>query len=217
MAVQEKQTAVSMPERKRSRKKRAPGKRARALMASSDGDTSEFVSGNSLPWRPVSTPGGIIHGDDDLGGFLCLEEVDAVECVWEGDDTAGKVCRFKMPSGQLVDADGPIDNEAFMAQQEVPLTEEEMQGFIHVDDFVEEDPADTAEKPAKTKNKAKEASSGSGQPPSTPSMQLIDGVSVWENMGLAPQLVQALHALGYTQPTKIQAETYIDVGLARVG
>jgi hypothetical protein len=46
-------------------------------------------------------------------------------------------------------------NKKLMEQQEMPLTEEEMQEFIHIDDFVEEDEVIT-NKPKKEKKRAKD-------------------------------------------------------------
>lgn len=33
---------------------------------------------------------------DDVGGFLCLEEISDVEIEYEGDETTGKVAKFKV-------------------------------------------------------------------------------------------------------------------------
>jgi hypothetical protein len=48
-----------------------------------------------LAWKPVRPPSGMIYGDDDLGGFLGLEEVEGVECIVEGDESVGRVYRFE--------------------------------------------------------------------------------------------------------------------------
>ncbi|KAI9594353.1 P-loop containing nucleoside triphosphate hydrolase protein [Syncephalis fuscata] len=233
VAVLNTQNDTMQAERKRSRKKRGPGKRAREQMANNEQQaasneqqttSSEFIGGSHLSWKQVTAPSGIIHGDDNLGGFLCLEEVDDVECLWEGDDNTGRVCRFKARSTKS----DTKNNVSLMAQHETPLTEEEMQGFIHIDDFVEEaEPVPSkkpktkplvvanheqnTEKPDTTKNKtktkkatneyetAKEANNSSAK-------TTADG-SAWDNLGLVQPLVETLKTLGYTQPTRIQAET----------
>ncbi|KAI8056775.1 P-loop containing nucleoside triphosphate hydrolase protein [Syncephalis plumigaleata] len=205
--------------KKQPRKKGPAVKRARTSTVDNEVDSDEFVSLSGLPWKSVSAPSGMIYGDDDLGGFLCLEEIEDVDCVWEGDASTGKVCRFKRRSDKHKNKDAVSTNEKLLEQQEMPLTEEEMQGFIHIDDFVEEDevPEDKPKKAKKEKkekkqakdNKQKNTTTNETVKPAanTKAKSTSNGASVWESLGLVSSLVEALNNLGYTQPTRIQAET----------
>jgi ATP-dependent RNA helicase DDX24/MAK5 len=39
---------------------------------------------------------------DDVGGFLCLEEISDVEVEYEGDETTGKVAKFKVKKKSFI-------------------------------------------------------------------------------------------------------------------
>jgi hypothetical protein len=47
-------------------------------------------------WDWNETAGTDTFLTDDAGGFLCLEEISDVEIEYEGDDTTGKVAKFKV-------------------------------------------------------------------------------------------------------------------------
>jgi hypothetical protein len=47
-------------------------------------------------WDWTETSGIDAFISDDAGGFLCLEEISDVEVEYEGDETAGKVAKFKV-------------------------------------------------------------------------------------------------------------------------
>lgn len=55
----------------------------------------------ALQWEEVTVPENFAVGDDQ-GGFYCLEEIDGVECVWEGDESSGKTAVFKVWSSLLM-------------------------------------------------------------------------------------------------------------------
>jgi ATP-dependent RNA helicase DDX24/MAK5 len=58
-----------------------------------DNDSVEL---NSLEWSEVNYPDSIFMGDD-LGGFLCLEEIDDIDVEYENNkDTQGKMIKFKV-------------------------------------------------------------------------------------------------------------------------
>ena len=48
---------------------------------------------DSWDWNEVADSSMIT---DDLGGFLCLEEIDDVHIEYEGDEQNGKVAKFKV-------------------------------------------------------------------------------------------------------------------------
>lgn len=52
--------------------------------------------GNIESWDWNETAGTDAFITDDAGGFLCLEEISDVEIEYEGDDTSGKVAKFKV-------------------------------------------------------------------------------------------------------------------------
>jgi hypothetical protein len=52
--------------------------------------------GNIDSWDWNETGGTDTFLTDDAGGFLCLEEISDVEIEYEGDDTTGKVAKFKV-------------------------------------------------------------------------------------------------------------------------
>src|SRR5437879_5674064 len=45
----------------------------------------EFAEIDSLAWSEVICPDSVFLGDD-LGGFLCLEEIDGVDVEYKGND-----------------------------------------------------------------------------------------------------------------------------------
>lgn len=45
-------------------------------------------------WNEVNDADDFVT--DELGGFLCLEEISDVEVEYEGDETVGKVATFKV-------------------------------------------------------------------------------------------------------------------------
>ncbi|KAI9476623.1 P-loop containing nucleoside triphosphate hydrolase protein [Zychaea mexicana] len=82
---------------------------------------------DSWDWSEVPTSSMVT---DDLGGFLCLEEIDDVHVEYEGDDTTGKVAKFK----RVKKADRKTGKRA---QPEMPLGVEDMKDFYDVDTFDE--------------------------------------------------------------------------------
>ncbi|KAG1053060.1 hypothetical protein G6F43_004834 [Rhizopus delemar] len=67
---------------------------------------------------------------DDVGGFLCLEEISDVEVEYEGDETTGKVAKFKR-----VKKDRKAGKKA---NPTAPLSVEETSKYYDVDTFDEE-------------------------------------------------------------------------------
>jgi ATP-dependent RNA helicase DDX24/MAK5 len=46
-------------------------------------------------WSEVTAPTNTFMSDD-IGGFLCLEEISDVEVEYEGDENTGRVVKFKV-------------------------------------------------------------------------------------------------------------------------
>ncbi|KAI8970118.1 P-loop containing nucleoside triphosphate hydrolase protein [Mycotypha africana] len=67
---------------------------------------------------------------DDLGGFVCLEEISDVEVEYEGDDNTGKVAKFK----RIKKTDRKHGKKA---NPTAPLSLEETQNFYDLDTFDE--------------------------------------------------------------------------------
>ncbi|ORZ17283.1 P-loop containing nucleoside triphosphate hydrolase protein [Absidia repens] len=81
-------------------------------------------------WNEVTTPSNMFMGDDSTG-FLCLEEISDVEVDYEGDDTIGKLVKFKRKKK----ADRKSGRKA---QPMKPLEDIDMGDFYDVDTFSEE-------------------------------------------------------------------------------
>ncbi|CAO3586996.1 unnamed protein product [Absidia cylindrospora] len=81
-------------------------------------------------WNEVATPSNMFMGDDSTG-FLCLEEISNVEVDYEGDDTIGKLVKFKRKKK----ADRKSGRKA---QPMKPLEDIDMGDFYDVDTFSEE-------------------------------------------------------------------------------
>ncbi|GAA5813191.1 hypothetical protein MFLAVUS_006665 [Mucor flavus] len=68
-------------------------------------------------WDWTETKGTESFIADEAGGFLCLEEISDVEIEYEGDDTTGKVAKFKRrkksdrKSGKKAEPTAPLQTE----------------------------------------------------------------------------------------------------------
>ncbi|KAI7864976.1 P-loop containing nucleoside triphosphate hydrolase protein [Spinellus fusiger] len=78
-------------------------------------------------WSEI-TPGHSGLLTDDLGGFLCLEEIDDVEVYYEGDDATGKIAKFRRAKS----TNRKVGRKANPTE---PLKEEEMKNYYDVDTF----------------------------------------------------------------------------------
>ncbi|KAI7898310.1 P-loop containing nucleoside triphosphate hydrolase protein [Cokeromyces recurvatus] len=68
---------------------------------------------------------------DELGGFLCLEEISDVEIEYEGDDATGKVAKFKRIKKE-------DRKKGKKAEPTAPLSLEETKKYYDLDTFDEE-------------------------------------------------------------------------------
>ncbi|KAI8139452.1 P-loop containing nucleoside triphosphate hydrolase protein [Fennellomyces sp. T-0311] len=92
-----------------------------------DVEYEDLTNPDSWDWNEVGTSSMVT---DDLGGFLCLEEIDDVEVEYVGDDINGKVAKFKR-----VKKEGRKAGKR--AEPEKPLSIEDMKDFYDVDTFDE--------------------------------------------------------------------------------
>lgn len=112
----------------------------------STSSSRQDITLNDIEWSQVSFPKDLILSDD-LGGFLCLEEVEDVDVAYEEDGKGGKIMKFqriddgkKNKKKSIIknnnnNKKAKLDNKKSIADQ--PLTAEEMKmfggGFIPID------------------------------------------------------------------------------------
>ncbi|KAJ1930353.1 ATP-dependent RNA helicase [Tieghemiomyces parasiticus] len=111
-------------------KKRKQGIRVKSPASA---ETAEVLGGNmdDWGWSEVKCPESMLVSDS-MSGFLCLEELDGVDCEIQGDEKIGKSIRFKR-KGSTKSA-----TTAKKANPKAPLSLEETRKFISVDDFEED-------------------------------------------------------------------------------
>ncbi|KAI8335604.1 P-loop containing nucleoside triphosphate hydrolase protein [Blakeslea trispora] len=81
-------------------------------------------------WDWNESTGADVFMGDDAGGFLCLEEISDVEVEYEGDDTIGKVAKFK----RVKKTDRKKSKKA---EPTAPLSVEETGQYYDIDTFDE--------------------------------------------------------------------------------
>ncbi|CAG8494444.1 1111_t:CDS:10, partial [Scutellospora calospora] len=97
---------------------------------------NELIDVNDLEWSEVTYPESVfLGGEDDFGGFLCLEEIDNVDVEYEGTASQGNTVRFKKT----------ITNKATTkkkknppAKPHEPLPTEELPKYYDLDTFDEQ-------------------------------------------------------------------------------
>ena len=87
-------SSSSQKKRKRGKSDSNP-KPAKHSRPNSSTDAQEFVEIDNLGWSEVVCPESVFLGDE-IGGFLCLEEIDGVDVEYKGNDKVGKVVKFKV-------------------------------------------------------------------------------------------------------------------------
>ncbi|RKP36546.1 P-loop containing nucleoside triphosphate hydrolase protein [Dimargaris cristalligena] len=80
-------------------------------------------------WSEVACPDNAMI-TDEIGGFLCLEELDGVDCVWQGDDQIGRIVQFRKSGSST-------SKKSKRARPDTPLSLEETSNYISIDDFEE--------------------------------------------------------------------------------
>lgn len=98
--VKKQQTNAKPTAKKVVTKKTAPKKNKNIpkLEEGVDGVIEYEDLGKIDQWDWTETKGTESFIADEAGGFLCLEEISDVEIEYEGDDTTGKVAKFKVKS-----------------------------------------------------------------------------------------------------------------------
>ncbi|KAJ8653378.1 hypothetical protein O0I10_010924 [Lichtheimia ornata] len=132
---------------KRQRSKQKNNSKRRKL----DVDYEELGDIDSWDWNEVSTTTTPMAGD--LGGFLCLEEIDDVAVDYEGDDQTGRVAKFKRIKKEDRKPGKP-------AKPTEPMDIAEMKDYYDLDTFDDKLAEKAAKKNKKKKNPKEE------QPPS---------------------------------------------------
>lgn len=89
MPAKVKNTAKKQGQKRQRSKQKTISKRRKL-----DVEYEELGDIDSWDWNEVSTATASMTGD--LGGFLCLEEIDDVAVDYEGDDQTGRVAKFKV-------------------------------------------------------------------------------------------------------------------------
>lgn len=72
----------------------APANKRRKVQNEQDVEYEELGAIDTWDWSEVATDSTMLSSD--LGGFLCLEEIDDVQVEYEGDETSGKIVKFKV-------------------------------------------------------------------------------------------------------------------------
>ncbi|CAG8730074.1 12946_t:CDS:10, partial [Funneliformis caledonium] len=110
-------------------------KRKNAVQGNNSNNDNDFVDIHSLEWSEVACPESIFMGDD-LGGFLCLEEIDYVDVEYENnEETQGKTIKFKRIKSDEKSSNAKTKN--LCAKPEEPLTKEESSNYYDLDTFDE--------------------------------------------------------------------------------
>jgi hypothetical protein len=93
------------------------------------------ILGKEINWESVESNELVDDGmEDGLEGFLGLEIADGIDCNWEEIDGAGKMLKFSSVGNiKKRKLDDALDDTYAL-----PLEEDEMKGFIHLDDFKED-------------------------------------------------------------------------------
>ncbi|ORX90635.1 P-loop containing nucleoside triphosphate hydrolase protein [Basidiobolus meristosporus CBS 931.73] len=211
-------------------KKRKPNKKRKRGAAPQPTSSPEYEDIgvddlNSLDWSEVSYPEQMLLSDE-LGGFVCLEEIDGVECDWIGDESSGRMVKFKKAKNAKTGRKGKP------ATPETPLTMEESGNFIDLDSFIATD-----KKPSKKANTNKpinveviensdeeaveeeeeekeEEDDDDDEEEEEEESQDVEpdfdegfDISAWEKYGLAESIQKALKKLQFDSPTSIQEKT----------
>ncbi|CAG8458870.1 16842_t:CDS:10 [Cetraspora pellucida] len=169
----------------------------------------DFIDVNDLDWSEVLCPDSVfLGGDEDLGGFLCLEEINNVDVEYE--KTATKGCTIKFTK---VASNKPITKKKNPpARPHEPLPIEELSKYHDLDTFNEQSflksqqsHLDVAPVSHSDENLVSEQDEEDGS-----NIQLgnenID-VSAWGVFNLSSTITDGLKALKFEKPTPIQEKT----------
>ncbi|GAA5799821.1 hypothetical protein HPULCUR_005240 [Helicostylum pulchrum] len=140
--VKKQQPDAKPAAKKAATKKTAPKKNKKTpkLEEGVDGVIEYEDLGKIDQWDWTETKGTDSFIADEAGGFLCLEEISDVEIEYEGDDTTGKVAKFKRRKKS-------DRKSGTKAEPTVPLQTEDV--FYDLDTFDEELAAKEAAKEPK--------------------------------------------------------------------
>ncbi|KAI9482776.1 MAG: P-loop containing nucleoside triphosphate hydrolase protein [Benjaminiella poitrasii] len=153
------------------KKKTAVTKKQPALEKGVDGVIEYEDLGDIDSWDWNETAVNDTFLTDELGGFLCLEEISDVEIDYEGDDTTGKVAKFKRikkdnrKKGKKAEPTAPLsveetgkyyDIDTFDEELATKETKEEEQSNVEQKTEIQESVADEENTLAETKEETKQ-------------------------------------------------------------
>ncbi|CAM0136998.1 ATP-dependent RNA helicase [Umbelopsis sp. WA50703] len=92
---------------------------------------------HDLDWSEVEQSSSALL-TDDAGGFVCLEELSDIDVEYEGDDSTGKIIKFKKITPTKNAKGQKKDKKHRPANPEKPLTIEETKQYYDLDTFNEE-------------------------------------------------------------------------------
>ncbi|KAJ2963969.1 hypothetical protein NQZ79_g1049 [Umbelopsis isabellina] len=91
---------------------------------------------HDLDWSEVEQSSSALL-TDDAGGFVCLEELSDVDVEYEGDDSTGKIIKFKKVAPTEKGKNQKKEKKHAPANPEKPLTIEETKQYYDLDTFNE--------------------------------------------------------------------------------
>ncbi|KAF0464168.1 P-loop containing nucleoside triphosphate hydrolase protein [Gigaspora margarita] len=167
----------------------------------------DFIDVNNLDWSEITCPESVfIGGDDDMGGFLCLEEINDVDVEYEETPTKGNTIRFKKATSNKPTTK---KNKNPPAKPHEPLPIEELSKFHDLDTFDEQlmlksqqpylDTAFTSHSEVSEQDEDEDSNLQIGN-------EDIDS-SAWKEFNLSSTIMNGLKALKFESPTPIQEKT----------
>ncbi|CAG8686592.1 14635_t:CDS:2, partial [Acaulospora colombiana] len=207
-------------------------------------DDSDFLRINDLDWSEVTVPDSMFIADeDDLGGFLCLEEVDGVHIEYEETDTKGNTIKFKKTHGDQRSSKKRKKNPP--AKPEEPFPADEMLKYHDLDTFDEGKLIDTSTEESESRSDIQSAENSESDEGDASQNEVDldagdmdvkersdrdDGqvdtavesmnkeseninLDAWDKFNLSPDILNGLKFLKFIEPTPIQ-EKALPAGLS---
>ncbi|CAG8552241.1 5817_t:CDS:10, partial [Racocetra fulgida] len=160
----------------------------------------DFIDVNDLDWSEVVCPESVfLGGDEDLGGFLCLEEIDNVDVEYEETATKGSTIRFKKVASNKPNT----KKKNPPAKPHEPLSIEELSKYHDLDTFNEQSFL-------KGQQSYYDVAPVSHSDENLVSKQDEDGSNLQlgnEKFNLSLTIMNGLKALKFERPTPIQEKT----------
>ncbi|CAG8518190.1 9584_t:CDS:10 [Acaulospora morrowiae] len=203
---------------------------------------NDFLGINDLDWSEVQVPESTFVADEEnLSGFLCLEEVDNVHVEYEETATKGNTIKFKKVHSDQYPSKRIKNNAS--AKPEEPLPASESLKYYDLDNFDEKNlknstiPGDSESRsnPQSTENSEQEENDVPqievDQASNTIEKKYQDNkhinitmesaskepekvnIDAWEKFNLSSDILDGLRSLNFSAPTPIQ-ENALPFGLS---